>query len=413
MSEYKQLRSVYAMTSSVDEFQAEVAARKNGPFTLHTNISLPSAINAESENIFIVEYPKLSILQDKVISTDRLIRSTQRDLPAVAYHKYVHELLIDELRNTNEIEGVHSSRKEMDEAIRAARATKSHATKRFLEMARMYLNLEDDSCAFPETTHAIRTMYDSLVGDEIQEPNIPDGELFRKESVSVRDQLGTLIYAGVNPESAISSKLEELIRFSHESWPMFYKALAMHYVFECIHPFYDGNGRLGRFLLATSLNQEGLSLPSILSFSHEIQRRKPQYYSAFTQAQHPLNKGELSFFVYELLDILHNGQLSALADLKSKKESLQLYREYVQRFEPVARGLIFATAQVSLFTQGEGASLDELVEACDQGLSKATLRKHTLKLVSEGVLLQSSLRPLRFVISPAFRQTVEGATYPA
>ncbi len=52
----------------------------------------------------------------------------------------------------------------------------------------------------------------------------------------------------------------------HYEAPDIYKILASYYMFEYIHPFYDGNGRVGRYILAKLLN-DNLDSFTALTFS--------------------------------------------------------------------------------------------------------------------------------------------------
>ena len=83
--------------------------------------------------------------------------------------------------------------------------------------------------------------------------------------------------------------------------------LASHYLFEYAHPFYDGNRRTGRYLLSLFLS-EPLSKPTVLSLSRTIAENRSDYYAAFRTVDNPLNKGELTFFVYALLDLVRKAQ---------------------------------------------------------------------------------------------------------
>tara|TARA_R110002073_G_scaffold119441_2_gene260737 strand:+ start:3022 stop:3477 length:456 start_codon:yes stop_codon:yes gene_type:complete len=56
-----------------------------------------------------------------------------------------------------------------------------------------------------------------------------------------------------------------------------------HLYFECIHPFSDGNGRVGRAISEIALSQE-FGHPALLSLSTTIHRRKKEYYDALSRA---------------------------------------------------------------------------------------------------------------------------------
>jgi len=61
-----------------------------------------------------------------------------------------------------------------------------------------------------------------------------------------------------------------------------------HLYFETIHPFEDGNGRIGRAISEKALSQ-GLGRPAILSLSYAIEAKKNDYYEALKSAQRTLN----------------------------------------------------------------------------------------------------------------------------
>ncbi|NNC88157.1 MAG: Fic family protein [Akkermansiaceae bacterium] len=62
------------------------------------------------------------------------------------------------------------------------------------------------------------------------------------------------------------------------------RAALVHLYFESIHPFEDGNGRIGRALAEKTLSQ-GLGRPVLLSLSHRIEAGKKAYYEALQEAQ--------------------------------------------------------------------------------------------------------------------------------
>lgn len=68
-----------------------------------------------------------------------------------------------------------------------------------------------------------------------------------------------------------------------------------------VHPFYDGNGRTGRYLLALYLSSP-LSILTTLSLSRVIAANRDAYYRSFKEAEHPLNHGELTHFVMNMLE---------------------------------------------------------------------------------------------------------------
>lgn len=92
---------------------------------------------------------------------------------------------------------------------------------------------------------------------------------------------GQIIYTPPEGEDVIRNKLANLERFCNQTSgdldPLVRMAL-MHYQFEAIHPFYDGNGRTGRILLILYLVMTGLLEIPVLFLSRFIIQRKSDYY---------------------------------------------------------------------------------------------------------------------------------------
>lgn len=89
-----------------------------------------------------------------------------------------------------------------------------------------------------------------------------------------------IVYTPPEGETIIRDKLSNLERFinvSDEIDPLIKMAI-MHYQFEAIHPFSDGNGRVGRILNILYLIQEKLLDLPILYLSHYIINHKTEYY---------------------------------------------------------------------------------------------------------------------------------------
>lgn len=65
--------------------------------------------------------------------------------------------------------------------------------------------------------------------------------------------------------------------------PDLIKIAILHYQFESIHPFLDGNGRIGRLLIPLYIQSKGMLNKSCLYISDYIERNKDEYYDCLTR----------------------------------------------------------------------------------------------------------------------------------
>ena len=113
--------------------------------------------------------------------------------------------------------------------------------------------------------------------------------IIKKNNAGIRNALGTqlknpstgkVIYTPPEGEGIIRDKLKNLEEFIHnkDGIDPLIKMAIIHYQFEAIHPFFDGNGRTGRLIILFYLNLSGLLDLPALYFSKYIINNKNDYY---------------------------------------------------------------------------------------------------------------------------------------
>jgi Fic family protein len=105
-------------------------------------------------------------------------------------------------------------------------------------------------------------------------------EIRRVPGTTLKSQAGEVIYTPPMGESLLREKLGNLETFLHaEDGPdPLIRLAVMHYQFEAIHPFTDGNGRTGRILNILYLAEKGLLDWPVMYLSQYILSHKSEYY---------------------------------------------------------------------------------------------------------------------------------------
>lgn len=116
------------------------------------------------------------------------------------------------------------------------------------------------------------------------------------------------------------SELESFINEATDTDPLI-KAALVHYQFETIHPFLDGNGRLGRLLITLSLMNDGALSNAIFYPSYHFKLKRAEYYKRLTDVrERGLYLEWIAFFCTCLLDSAKDAisSLEKLAELREK-----------------------------------------------------------------------------------------------
>ena len=124
--------------------------------------------------------------------------------------------------------------------------------------------------------------------------------------------------------------LEKFIHNGELKIPHLVKIAIAHYQFETIHPFLDGNGRLGRLMIALYLASFGLLHKPALYLSDYFERNKTQYVDRLMAVRESNDmKQWLIFFLYGVVETAKNS-IQVFRDILDLKEKLE--REVLPHF---------------------------------------------------------------------------------
>jgi Fic family protein len=143
------------------------------------------------------------------------------------------------------------------------------------------------------------------------------------------DAKGEVIYSPPSGEQVIREKLTNLEKFVNEddSLDPLLKMALMHYQFEAIHPFFDGNGRTGRILLLLYLKMENLlDIPAIY-LSEYIIRNKSEYYKRLRGVT---EKDDWENWILFILEMIEYSSKKGLKRLENILALMQVVSEQIK-----------------------------------------------------------------------------------
>lgn len=366
--DYVLLKNLYY--NHKEEYEELYNSRFNSSECVHLNFSITG------NPAFFLETPELIKKIVEITRLDKEISQLSRPLPDIALKQYINKCLIDEIVITNNIEGVHSTRKEIGEILDDL---EGKSDKRFFGLVNKYNALMTENYLLIKDSHDIRALYDEMFLSEIIEENpkdAPDGEIFRKDHVDVVDPTQKVIHHGLYPESNIISSMDDAINILNDTNidPLLRVAI-FHYLFGYIHPFYNGNGRLNRFISSCYLAN---TLESIMGYrlSYTIKENISKYYKSFKIVNEKINKGDITPFIFTYLDFIKESAVNLRDSLTEKVHKLELFSKQLAELpygnDKKYNHLYYYLLQASLFSE-IGISTGELLRYLQ--VSRPTLQK--------------------------------------
>ena len=360
-------------------------------FHADNTIRLDFEINGNQA--FICQTEEVYSLIFDILTLDKEIYGIRMRLPAKASEQYSNKCLIDEIILTNNIEGVHSSRKEIGDALHELEEQSERKGRRnmFFGLVKKYYRLLSREPVSIRTCQDIREIYDQIVLEEVtasNEYNAPDGAIFRKELSEIYNSSGKVIHRGVYPETEIIRMMQNALSFLNDTdVNILVRICIFHYLFEYIHPFYDGNGRTGRFILSYFISEH---LEYLLAFriSGAIKESLREYYGAFTSGGDQKNLGDLTPFLITMLTLIKSASQDLKDSLSEKYCKWKAYEKCFARINiPDKDGyytLFDYLVQAALFSE-IGISSQELLGL--MSISQNTLKKRLDVFESLGLLI--------------------------
>ncbi|MNK36660.1 Adenosine monophosphate-protein transferase SoFic [compost metagenome] len=244
------------------------------------------------------------------------------------------EILISEAIKTSEIEGEYMSREDVMSSIKKNLGLKDDKIvrdKRVAGIAKLMTTIRKSPNE--ELTIEMILYWHEILMEGF--PKISAG-VWRKGDEPMQVVSGAygkeMVHYEAPPSDSVPKEMEQFVQWFNkdrlnvkdEITKALLKASIAHLYFESIHPFEDGNGRVGRALAEYTLSHE-LKSPVLLSISKVIEKSKKQYYEALKLAQSSL---DITEWIYYFGEVILNAQRDAKELVEFTVKKAKLFDQY-------------------------------------------------------------------------------------
>lgn len=313
-------------------------------------------------------------------------------MPSDASQEAITQVLIAEAIKTSAIEGEFLSRQDVLSSIRNKLGLNN----------RPETVKDKKALGAGELVVEVRNTYDKALTKKmlfawhntlLKDSKTINTGTWRKDKAPMQIVSGTIgkeiVHFEAPPSSKVPSEMEQFIDWFNATAPGGKNEIAKapvrsaiaHLYFETIHPFEDGNGRIGRAIAEKALSQT-IGRPVLLSLSATIEKNKRNYYEALSAAQ---KKNEITDWITYFVQIVLNAQINA-------KHLVELTLQKTQYLDKYKSGLNERQLKVI------GKMMEKLPEEFEGGMtakkymsithaSKATATRDLQEMVEKGMLI--------------------------
>lgn len=220
---------------------------------------------------------------------------------------FLDTIYLQEAKASSEVENIITTNDELYKSLVADKKVENSATKEVLSYKEaVWLGLEQIKKKPFITTNLCISIVQCIKQNTASIRNTP--------GTTLSNTKGEVIYTPPSGEAIIREKLTNLERFINEDEtidPLIKMAL-LHYQFEAIHPFADGNGRTGRILLLLYLKLSGLLNTPAIYLSEYIIKNKTEYYKSLLSVT---ENNEWENYILYMLDMIEETSKKGLGRL--------------------------------------------------------------------------------------------------
>lgn len=400
----------YYNLRDLTERKNKAKERMNYDSSIITNLEIKPINQSDNFKLYYVPTNDTMDLISNISKLDVKLENLYNNLPRVAKDKFFVDMLATELHSTNELEGVRSSKEEIVRTTRKLANQGSKSNERFVNVIRSYFKLKVGNLKPPIDSKDCRKIYDEITSDGVAKIDYPDGKYYRKDITYIyknSKEIHRGIYNGDKTEDLIIDKMNDLLHFMDESNNKLNKLIKIaisHYYFGYIHPFYDGNGRTGRFISSIFL-KINYSWLTAMSLSQGCIKERHNYLKIFDITNQVSSLGEINYFVDEFLTIIIKGQEGIFESLVQKSDLLSIIMNKINSDEELLNSdekeiMSIMSQEYHFNSYSEGVGVDELQSIFSY--TSETIRNKLKNLNNRGMIEKIKGRPVRYIISKSY-----------
>lgn len=229
--------------------------------------------------------------------------------------------------------------------------------------------------------------------------------------VELKNEKGDVIYTPPQGHSEIMkylSELETFINSDNDDYDPLIKMAMIHYYFETIHPFSDGNGRVGRILnILYLVKEELLDLP-ILYLSGAIINSKGLYYNllkevtAFSGAQN--ESAAWNMYLKGMLLFIRRSSFAGVCTITDMNNLMSLYKKKIREESSIYSHELLNTMFAYPYVKTE-----YIIN--NVGVTRPTATKYLQKLEDLGLLSSIKIGNIRYYVNTGLMQIFKNIEY--
>ncbi len=222
----------------------------------------------------------------------------------------INAIILQEAKDSSEIENIITTQDELYKAISGNTKKYDSATKEVIFYREALYS------GYKKIVEKGFLSVNDIIGIQIELLKNDAGIRKTPGTALVNDGTGEVVYTPPQGEEIINKLFGNVVEYLNSADDSLAKMAVIHYQFESIHPFYDGNGRTGRIInILYLILKDYLDIP-ILYLSSYIIKNKAEYYSLLRSVTVDENWEDWIIFILKGIEIVSRETINKVTEIK-------------------------------------------------------------------------------------------------